>query len=176
MLLYGGCSTRIKHDERERMIDVRSLVSCRKEKKREKKTYIKKMKRNKNKTEEEGREIFSSFFFFRYENVNLERDNHMRKILRWRVRFVRVHVCSCSSLSRGISTWPKKRFGRNLSSPAFSISFLVFFPLSFNSRIQQDIRGIRTYRVSRVRVSDLCGVFAYAWEREGVNIIINNVI
>lgn len=167
------------------MNDARVLwVAEKKKRERKKKTInnkTKKMKRNK--IEEEGRDLFFLFFFPPVWNVNLERDNRMRKILRRRVRFsCACTSLSCSSLSRGI--WlrdrrqKKKIFGRMSSSAIFHL--FSFFSLSFRSRVTA--RRLRdtvcVCRVSHVRdPGNSCVVLRYyAWEREGVNIIINNVI
>lgn len=131
-----------------------SFVSCRKEKKRENKKKIinnktKKMKRNK--IEEEGRDLFFLFFFPPVWNVNLKRDNRMRKILRRRVRFSCACTrLSCSSLSRGI--WLRdRRQKKKIRTNVFVCHFpsLFFFSLSFRSRVTA--RRLRdTVCVSRV--------------------------
>lgn len=104
-----------------------SFVSCRKEKKERKKHKKLKMKRNKKLKPRKKEKIFSYSFFFWYENVNLERDNRMRKILRWRVRFACITFVLLVAHREEYQREPKERFGR-LSSPELSISFLLFFP------------------------------------------------
>lgn len=131
-----------------------SFVSCRKEKKKEK---IKKIINNKTKkkwNETKSRkkeEIFSFFFFPPVWNVNLERDNRMRKILRRSVRFSCACTrLSCSSLSRGI--WLRdRRQKKKIRTNVFVCHFpsLFFFSLSFRSRVTA--RRLRdTVCVSRV--------------------------
>lgn len=146
-MLYGGCFTRIKHDERERMTMLEILwVAEKKKREREKNiNKIKKMKRNKNKTEEEGRNLFFFFGMKRKSRTwqSYEKDSTLE------CSFCTCTRLSCSSLPREISTWPNKRFGR-LSSPEFSIFFLFFFPFRLIARIARYPR--RVCRVSRVRV------------------------
>lgn len=161
-----------------------SFVSCRKEKKKEKiKIINNKTKKNETKQNRGRRKrSFLSYFFPPVWNVNLERDNRMRKILRRRVRFSCACTrLSCSSLSRGI--WLRdRRQKKKIRTNVFVCHFpsLFFFSLSFRSRVTA--RRLRdtvcVCRVSRVRdPGNSCVVLRYyAWEREGVNIIINNVI
>lgn len=160
-MLYGGCFTRIKHDERERMTMLEILwVAEKKKREREKNiNKIKKMKRNKNKTEEEGRNLFFFFGMKRKSRTwqSYEKDSTLE------CSFCTCTRLSCSSLPREISTWPKKRFGR-LSSPEFSIFFL-FFSLSFN-RAYSKISETCMSRVTRPR-PELCGV---AYMRESARV------
>lgn len=173
-MLYGGCFTRIKHDERERMTML-EFCELPKRKKERKKHTNKTKKWNEIKTKSRKKEeIFSFFFFFFFGMKRISRTwQSYEKDSTLECSFCACTRLSCSSLPRGISTWPKKRFGR-LSSPEFSISFLFFFSLSFNRAYSKIYPRRCMSRVARPR-PDLCGV-AYAWEREGVNIIINNVI
>lgn len=147
-MLYGGCFTRIKHDERERMTMLEFCELPKRKKEREKKNInkIKKMKRNKNKTEEEGRNLF---FFFSVWNVNLGRDNRMRKILRWSVRFVRVHVCLARRYC-GKYLRDRKKDSDDCLRLNFLFFFSFFFPFRLIARIARYPR--RVCRVSRVRV------------------------
>lgn len=116
-----------------------SFVSCRKEKKKEKiKIINNKTKKKWNETKSRKKEeIFSFFFFPPVWNVNLERDNRMRKILRRRVRFSCACTrLSCSSLSRGI--WLRdRRQKKKIRTNVFVCHFpsLFFFSLSFRSRV-----------------------------------------
>lgn len=143
-------STRIKHDERERMTMLEFCEFCRKEKKREKKNIqIKKRKQNEIKTKPRKKEEIFSSYFFSVWNVNLGRDNRMRKILRWRVLVLCVYTFALLvAVARNIFTWAQKGFGR-LSSPVFS-----FFSLSrLIARYSEGVRDMCVAcRAVRVRI------------------------
>lgn len=135
VMLYGGCLTRVKTwREGKRMNDARVLWVAEKKKRERKykKTINNKTKKNETKQNRGRRKrSFLSFFFPPVWNVNLERDNRMRKILRRRVRFsCACTSLSCSSLSRGI--WlrdrrQKKKIRTNVFVCHFP-SLFFFFP------------------------------------------------
>lgn len=145
-MLYGGCFTRIKHDERERMTMLSSFVSLskRKKKREEKKPYTniklnKKMKRKKIKPRRKGRDLFF-FSFFRHEKVNLGRDNRMGKISCC-VRFVRVHVCLARR--EGYLRDRKKDFRTIFFACIFHLfSFFPFRSIAAYSKIIHILRGV----------------------------------
>lgn len=105
------------------------------------------MKRNKKLKPRKKEEIFSYSFFFWYENVNLERDNRMRKILRWRVRF------SCTTfVLLVVHREEYLRDRKKDSDDCLRLNFLslfFFFPFRFDSR--ENVQA-HVCRVSRVRV------------------------
>lgn len=164
-------STRIKHDERERMTMLEFCEFCRKEKKREKKhTNKKKKKRNEIKTKPRKKEeIFSSYFFFGMKRKSRTWQSYEKDSTLACSRFVRVHVCLARRRRKEYLYVSAKR----IRTIVFACLFF-FLPFSFNRAVQRRCPG-HVCRVSRRPRPDLCGV-AYAWEREGVNIIINNVI
>lgn len=142
-----------------------SFVSCRKEKKKEKIKIINKTKKNETKQNRGRRKrSFLSFFFPPVWNVNLERDNRMRKILRRRVRF----SCACTRLARRsreeydyvVIEGRKKKIRTNVFVCHFPSLF--FFSLSFRSRVTA--RRLRdtvcvSRRVARPRSRKfVCGV------------------
>lgn len=129
-------------------------------------TKLKKIKPNR------GRRKRSFLLFFGMKRINLGRDNRMRKILNVGVFvFVRVQVCLARRYREKYLRDRKKD-----SDDCLRLHFpsLFFFPPFDFNRAYCKILEMCMSRVARPR-PDSCGV-AYAWEREGVNIIINNVI
>lgn len=147
-----------------------SFVSFAEKKKREKKKHTNKKKRNeiKTKTEEKGGDLFFIFFFGMKRKSRTWQSYEKDSTLACS-RFVRVHVCLARRRRKEYLYVSAKR----IRTIVFACLFF-FLPFSFNRAVQRRCPG-HVCRVSRRPRPDLCGV-AYAWEREGVNIIINNVI
>lgn len=87
----------------------------------------------------------------------------MRKILRWSVRFVRVHVCLARRY-RGKYLRDRKKDSDDCLRLNF-LSFFFFFSLSFN-RAYSKISETCMSRVARPR-PELCGV---AYMRESARV------
>lgn len=151
-MLYGGCFTRIKHDERERMTML-EFCELPKRKKERKKHTNKTKKWNEIKTKSRKKEeIFLFFlFFFSVWNVYLGRDNRIRKILRWSVRFVRVHVCLARRYREEYLRDRKKDSDDCLRLNFLSLLYFFFSPFRLIARTARYIRD-GVCRVSRVRV------------------------
>lgn len=153
-----------------------SFVSFAEKKKRERKKKhtnkikIKKNKRNEIKTKPRKKEeIFSSYFFFGMKRKSRTWQSYEKDSTLACSRFVRVHVCLARRRREEYLYVSAKR----IRTIVFACLFF-FLPFSFNRAVQRSCPR-HVCRVSRRPRPDSCGV-AYAWEREGVNIIINNVI
>jgi len=150
-----------------------SFVSCRKEKKREKKTIRNKTKkRNKiKKKQNRGRRkrSFLSFSFGMKRKPRTWQSYEKDSTLACSFLCVYTFVVLVAIARKNMTTcWKKKK---KCSDERLRLSFSFLFSFF---RLSRAYPGRDVLRVARPR-PDSCGV-AYAWEREGVNIIINNVI
>lgn len=155
--MYGGCFDENKTWREGKNERCSSFVSCRKEKEREKKIIIqikqKKiiMKQNKNKTEEKGRDLF--FFFFGMKRKPRTWQSCMRKILRWRVRFVRVHVfCLARRYPRRNIYVTEEKIRTTVFACAIFHLFFFFFPFRFNRAYKNIRRYVCVACHARVRI------------------------